>query len=112
MHIINQISSLGICRNCEMERGIEDLRWGSSGGQVHSNCVNNKANIMFFCYVHLNNVAISKMSYDCTSLDEKDFYFDSLQKRFSVGCIRHFCQKFCSLFPFVDFDFIDFNVNS
>ena len=52
------------------------------------------------------------MSYDCTSLDEKDFYFDSLQKRFSVGCIRHFCQKFCSLFPFVDFDFIDFNVNS
>lgn len=109
MHIINQISSLGIRRNCEMKGGIEDLRWGRSGGQVHGICVDNKANVMFFCYVHLNIVVMSKMRYDCTSLDEKDPYFDSLQKRFCVGCIGHFCQKFCSLLPFFDFDFFDFD---
>ena len=112
MHIINQISSLGICRNCEMKRGIEDLRWGSSGRQVNGICVNNKANIMFFCYVHLNNVAISKMSYDCTSLDEKDFYFDSLQKRFSSDVSDIFAKNFVLYFLLLILIFIDFSVNS
>ena len=112
MHIINQISSLGICRNCEMKRGIEDLRWGSSGRQVNGICVNNKANIMFFCYVHLNNVVMSKMRYDCTSLDEKDFYFDSLQKRFSSDVSDIFAKNFVLYFLLLILIFIDFSVNS
>ena len=38
MHIINQISSLDICRYCDIKKAIEDLCWGSDGGQVYSMC--------------------------------------------------------------------------
>ena len=107
MHIINQISSLEIRRYCDMKRAIEDLCQRSDNGQVNSICVDNKK-ILFLCYKHLNIVVMSKMRYSYTSLDEKDL----VQKCFCVGCIRHFCQNFCSLFPFADFDFVDFSVNS
>lgn len=43
---------------------------------------------------------------------QKDLYFEAMQKRFCLGCIRHFCEKFCSLLTFADFCFGDFTVNN
>ena len=53
---------------------------------------------------------MSEMRYGCTSQTHKDFYFDSVKKRFCVGCIRHFCQKFTFLFPHSDTSLVDFCV--
>ena len=74
---------------------MEDLYRGSGSGPIYSIHVDEKKeNVMFLCKTHLNIIALSEMRYYCTSQTSKDFYFDSIKKRFCVQCIRHFCHKF------------------
>lgn len=115
MHSIKQISDLKIRRYDDRKRAAKDLCGRNWGSQVYGIRVNNKENVMFLCYVYLNIVTMSEARCDCTLLNEKSLYFESLQKRFCVGCIRHFCKKICLLFhyfEFVYFDFVNFEVDS
>ena len=114
-HVIQQIRHLKIRSYDDMKRAVKDLCEENGGSQAYGIRVNNKERFMFFCYACLNIVTMSEARYDWTSSSEKDSRFESLQKRFFIGCIRHFCQKFCLLFhyfQFVYFDFVDFTVGS
>ena len=115
MLVLKQIHDLKIRRYDVMKRAVNDLCERNGGSQVYGIRVDNKENVLFLCYTHLNIVTMPDARYDCASLSEKDLYFKSLQKQFCVGCIRHFCQIFCLLFhyfEFVYFDFVDFTVDS
>lgn len=41
---------------------------------------------------------------DCTSADEKDIVFDTLQKRYGRGCVRQYCQKLCIIHQISSWD--------
>ena len=97
----------------DIRRAVEDIHLGSGSERIDSIRIDeNKENVIFLCETHLDMIVIPEMDYDCTPCKVKDFYFISVDKRFCTGCVRHFCQKFTFLFPFVDFSLIDFCVNS
>ena len=41
---------------------------------------------------------------DCTSADEKDIVFDTLQKCYGRGCVRQYCQKLCIIHQISSWD--------
>lgn len=109
--IIDQISKQDICGLDDLARAAEDLYQGIESRAIYFIRVDeNNENVMFFCEAHLNIIVLSEMRYDSTSETENNVYFDSVKKRFCVGCVRHFCQKFTYLFAHVDFSLVSFCV--
>lgn len=91
LHVLHQVLNQDIQRLNDIKNAAEDPHWGSESGSLYFIYVDeNKENVMFLCEEYLNIIVMSEMRYYCNSETQKDFYFDSIKKRFCVGCIRHF----------------------
>lgn len=67
--------------------------------------VQGKSNCLLLCQVHVIITLLSEAKFDCTSSKEKDLIFDSLTKRYCKSCVRHYCEKLCSIYQFQFFSF-------
>ena len=91
LHVLHQVLNQDIQRLNDIKNAAEDPHWGSESGSLYFIYVDeNKENVMFLCEAYLNIIVMSEMRYYCNSETQKDFYFDSIKKRFCAGCIRHF----------------------
>ena len=94
LHVLIQVWNQDIGRLDDIKRAVEDLHWGNESGLLYFICVNeNKENVMFLCKAHLNITVMSEMRYGCTSQTHKDFYFDSVKKRFFVAALDIFVRN-------------------
>ena len=99
---VNQDFYASIQNYNNVRKAIDNLCWGGSG-KIYGIHVKNKTNATIVCYTHLNIIALSEMKYNCTSCTEKELYFEATQKRFCPGFLRHLCEMYSLVFPFVDF---------
>ena len=100
MHLINQIDSANIRCYTEILQAINKLCEVSSS-QIYCLHMEEKTRCIVLCRVHFTITMMSEMNYDCTSQTEKDYYFECLQNRFCVSCVRHYCKSMCSIDPFM-----------
>ena len=68
--------------------------------------VNQKKYLITICDKHLKVAVIGLFDISCSSNQEIDFVFDlsEKQKRFSEGCVRHYCQEMIAFFNFCNFN--------
>lgn len=52
------------------------------------------------CALHLEQFLFAFNKFSCTSEEESDFYFESLNRRYCKQCIRHYLRKMAEFYPF------------
>ena len=100
MHLVNQIYSANIRCSTEILQAINKLCQGSSS-RIYCLRMEEKTRCIVLCQALFIITMMSEMNYECTFQTEKDYYFDCLQNRFCVSCVRHYCKNMCSIYPFM-----------